>query len=211
MSNGGAVMRTKRNRRPLKCRLVLVRHATAEGDGRFQGQADVPLSPAGRRQLPTLCRKLRRYNITVAYASDLRRARVTAAFAARRLGVRLEVRFGLREMHFGKWQGLSWEQLLEQSPQSALRWAKQFPQGRIPGGERFAQFKARVRRELRAIAAANPAQSVLLVTHAGVIRVALASALGMPDRKLFRFAVDPCGLSVIDHFHDGLVVRCVND
>jgi broad specificity phosphatase PhoE len=161
--------------------------------------------------LPTLCRKLRRYKVTVAYASDLGRARLTAAFAARRLGVRLEVRPGLREMHFGKWQGLSWEQVLEQSPQFARRWAKQFPQGRVPGGERFAQFKARVRRELRAIAAANPAQSVLVVTHAGVIRVALANALGMPDRNLFRFAIDPCGLSVIDHFRHGVVVRCVND
>jgi broad specificity phosphatase PhoE len=211
MSNGGAVMRTRHKRQQPACRLVLVRHATAEGDGRFQGQADVPLSPAGRRQLPTLCRKLSRYKITVAYASDLCRARLTAAFAARRLGVRLEVRPGLREMHFGKWQGLSWEQVLEQSPQSARRWAKQFPQGRVPGGERFAQFKARIRRELRAIAAANPARSVLVVTHAGVIRVALASALAMPDRNLFRFAVDPCGLSVIDHFRHGVVVRCVND
>ena len=204
-------MRTSHNSQPPVCRLVLVRHATAEGDGRFQGQADVPLSSAGRRQLPTLCRKLRPYKITVAYASDLRRARWTAAFAARRLGVRLEIRAGLREMDFGKWQGLSWEQVVEQSSQFARRWVKQFPQGRIPGGERFAQFKARVRRELRAIAAANPAQSVLVVTHAGVIRVALAGALGMPDGNLFRFAVDPCGLSVLDHFRHGVVVRCVND
>jgi len=211
MNDGGAGVRTRHNRQQPSCRLVLVRHAKAEADGRFHGQADVPLSPLGRRQLPTLCRKLRRYKITVAYASDLRRARLTAAFAARRLGVGLEVRLGLREMHFGKWQGLSWEQVLEQSPQSARRWAKQFPQGRIPGGEGFAQFKARVRRELRAIAAANPAQSVLVVTHAGVIRVALASALGVPDKNLFRFAVDPCGLSVIEHFRRGLVVRCIND
>ena len=211
MSDGDVVMPTRHKRQPPACRLVLVRHAMAEGEGRFQGQADVPLSPAGRRQLPTLCRKLRPYKITVAYASDLRRARLTAAFAARRLGVGLEIRLALREMHFGKWQGLSWEQVLKQSPHSARRWARQFPQGPVPGGERFAQFKVRVRRELRAIAAANPAQSVLVVTHAGVIRVALASALGVPDRNLFRFSVDPCGLSVIDHFRHGLVVRCVND
>jgi len=33
----------------------------------------------------------------------------------------------------------------------------------------------------------------------------------MPDKNLFRFAVDPCGLSVIDRFRQGAVVRCVND
>jgi len=211
VSNGGAVMRTKSDRQRAVCRLVLVRHAMAEGEGRFQGQIDAQLLPEGRRQLPALCRKLSRYKISVAYASDLCRARLTAAFAARRLGVRLEIRPGLREIDFGRWQGLSWEQVLEQSPHLARLWAKQFPHGRVPGGERFSQFKRRIRRELRAIAAANPAQSVLVVTHAGVIRVALASALGMPDRNLFRFAVDPCGLSVIDHFRRGAVVRCVND
>jgi broad specificity phosphatase PhoE len=204
-------MRKRHDQEQPACRLVLVRHATAEGDGRFQGQADIRLLPEGRRQLPALSRKLRRYKITAAYASDLRRARLTAAFAARRLGVRLEIRAGLREIDFGRWQGLSWEQVLKQSPRFARLWAKQFPHRRVPGGERFMQFKRRIRRELRAIAAANPAQSVLVVTHAGVIRVALASALGMPDRNLFRFAVDPCGLSVIDHFRHGAVVRCVND
>jgi len=211
MSNGDAAMRKRHNRQQPVCRLVLVRHATAEGDGRFQGQADVELSPEGRRELPALWRKLRRYKITAAYASDLCRARVTAAFAARRLGVRLEIRVGLREIDFGRWQGLSWEQVREQSPQFARLWAKQFPHRRVPGGEGFVEFKTRIRRELRAIAVANPAQSVLVVTHAGVIRVALASALGMPDRNLFRFALDPCGLSVIDHFRHGAVVRCVND
>lgn len=193
------------------CRLVLVRHAAAEGEGRFQGQADARLSAEGRRQLPGLGRKLGGYKITIAYASDLRRARSTATFAARRLGVRLEIRRGLREIDFGRWQGLSWEQILEQSPRGARLWAKRFYDRRIPGGERFGQFKRRVRRELHAIAAANPAQSVLVVTHAGVIRVALAGALGMPDKNLFRLAVDPCGLSVIDHFPYGVVVRCVND
>ncbi len=209
MSNGGAVMRTRPDQPA--CRLVLVRHAAAEGEGRFQGQADAQLSAEGRRQLPALGRKLRRYKITIAYASDLRRARSTAAFAARRLGVRLEIRRGLREIDFGRWQGLCWEQILEQSPRLARLWAKRFYARRIPGGERFGQFKKRIQRELRAIAAANPAQNVLVVTHAGVIRVALAGALGMPDRNLFRLTVDPCGLSVVDHFRYGVVVRCVND
>ena len=211
MSNGGAAMRKRNDRQQAACRLVLVRHATAEGDGRFQGQIDAQLLPEGRRQLPALSRKLRPYKITVVYASDLCRARTTAAFAARRLGVRLEIRSGLREIHFGQWQGLSWEQVLAQFPQRARLWAKQFPHGRVPGGERFSQFKRRIGRELRAIAAANQTQSVLVVTHAGVIRVALAAALGMPDKNLFRLAVNPCGLSVIDLFRRGAVVRCVNE
>src|SRR5580700_8669033 len=83
------------------CRLVLVRHAIAEGDGRFQGQRNVPLTLEGRRQLRELVRKLSRYPIRAAYSSDLRRARATAEAAACEAGVKLEMRRGLREMHFG--------------------------------------------------------------------------------------------------------------
>jgi len=51
---------------------------------------------------------------------------------------------------------------------------------------------------------------VLVVTHAGVIRVALADALGMKDKNIFRLAQDPCALNVVQHFSDGVTVRCVN-
>jgi len=49
-----------------------------------------------------------------------------------------------------------------------------------------------------------------VVAHAGVIRIALASALGMPDRYLFRIAQDTGGVNVIDYFPDGAIVRCMN-
>jgi broad specificity phosphatase PhoE len=56
------------------CRAVLVRHAVAEGQGRFLGQRDAPLSVSGRRQLPGLVAKLAKYDLEAVYCSDLRRA-----------------------------------------------------------------------------------------------------------------------------------------
>jgi broad specificity phosphatase PhoE len=64
--------------------VVLVRHASAEGQGRFLGQRDAPLSALGRRQLPALVKKLRRYSVDAIYCSDLSRTRATAAAIARR-------------------------------------------------------------------------------------------------------------------------------
>jgi broad specificity phosphatase PhoE len=192
------------------CRLVLVRHAIAEGEGRFQGQRDVSLTLEGRRQLRELVRKLSRYPIRAVYSSDLRRARATAEAAAREAGVKLEMRRGLREMHFGCWQGMSWKQIAGRYPRLAVLWMKHFPRQPIPGAERFGEFVRRVRREMRDLVAANQGRCVLVVTHAGVIRVVLAHALGMRVRNLFRVALSPCAVNVIDYFRDCVLVWCVN-
>jgi broad specificity phosphatase PhoE len=56
----------------------------------------------------------------------------------------------------------------------------------------------------------NRGRCVVVVSHAGVTRIALARALGMPDRYLFRLAQGPCAINVIDYVRDGAVVSCVN-
>ncbi len=196
------------------CRLVWVRHAPSEGEGLLLGQRDVPLSAEGRRQLPRLVQKITRYRAQALYSSDLLRARATAAPISRRLGVEVEVRPGLREIDFGRWQGLSWTQITERFPRAARRWLKDFRRQPIPGGEDFFEFKRRVRRELLGVVAAHCGGCAIVVTHAGVIRIALASALGVPDRYLFRIAQDFGGVNVIDYFPEGApkgaIVRCVN-
>src|SRR5579863_4281907 len=82
------------------CRLLLVRHATAEGNGRFQGHLDVSLTSAGRRELRLLCEKCSRYQVRAVYSSDLRRARQTATAIAGKFGLKVEIRPELREIHF---------------------------------------------------------------------------------------------------------------
>jgi broad specificity phosphatase PhoE len=203
-------MASKRPEPVSVCTLVLVRHAASRGAGKFVGQQDEPLSATGRRQLKDLAGKLSRFRFHAIFASDLQRAIATARSAARRQKLAIQIRPGLREMHFGRWQGLSWKQIRGREPRAADRWLKHFASQSIPGAERFPRFKRRVKAELRAIAEANRGRCVLVVTHAGVIRVALADALGMKDQNIFRLALDPCGLNVLDDFTGGLTVRCVN-
>jgi broad specificity phosphatase PhoE len=187
-----------------------VRHAESRGAGKFVGQQDEPLSAEGRRQLKGLGRKLSRFRFHAVFASDLSRAIATARPAALRQKLQLQIRPGLREMHFGRWQGLSWEQIRRREPRAADRWLKHFASVSVPGAERFPRFKRRVKAELKAIVDANRGRCVLVVTHAGVIRVALAGALGIKDENIFRLAQDPCALNVVEYFADGLTVRCVN-
>jgi broad specificity phosphatase PhoE len=194
----------------LPCRVVLVRHASAEGQGRFLGQRDAPLSALGRRQLPALVKKLRRYSVDAIYCSDLSRTRATAAAIARRRGITPDVRPQLREMNFGRWEGLSWDEVVEQFPLIATRWLSGRSSPTVPGGEPMTRFKKRVTLELVRIVAAKPGRCVVVVTHAGVIRVAIGAALGMADRNLFRIAQPPGAVNVIDYFRGGVIVTCVN-
>jgi broad specificity phosphatase PhoE len=190
--------------------VVLVRHATAEGQGGFLGQRDAPLSAIGRRQLPALVDKLRAHAIEAIYCSDLSRTKTTAAAVARRRSVTLEIRPQLREMDFGRWEGLSWDDVVKQFPRTARRWLTERTYPSVPGGEPIRHFKKRVTEELKQIVATNPGRSVVVVTHAGVIRVALGTALGLDDRHLFRVAQPPCAVNVIDYFRGGVIVQCIN-
>jgi len=192
------------------CTLVLVRHAASRGAGSFVGQKDEPLSKVGRRQLEELDRKLSRFRFDAVFASDLTRALETARRAARRQNLEIQIRPGLREMHFGRWQGLSWKQLRKRETRATDLWTRNFPSQPIPGAELFQGFKTRVKSELKAIVNANRGRCVLVVTHAGVIRVALADALGMKDKNIFRLAQDPCALNVVEHFSEGVTVRLMN-
>jgi alpha-ribazole phosphatase len=195
---------------PSTCTLVLVRHAESRGVGKFVGQQDEPLSDEGRRQLKELARKLSRFRFHAIIASDLKRAIDTARPMALRQKLELQIRPGLREMHFGRWQGLTWGEVRARAPRAADRWMKHFASESIPGAEQFPHFKRRVKTELNAIVQANGGRCVLVVTHAGVIRVFLAHALGMRDENIFRLAAEPCGVSVLEDFAGSLRVRCVN-
>ena len=195
---------------PATCRIVLVRHATAIGNGSFQGQRDVALAAAGRRELSGLCERVSRYPVRAVYASDLLRARQTADAVARKLGLQVEVRPELREMHFGEWEGLTWKQISARCPKLAKTWLERFPHQSAPGGETLAQFRRRIGAAIGKIVAAHRGECALVVTHAGVTRFVLGSVLGLPAHNVFRLAQDPCAINVIDYLQDGAIVRCIN-
>lgn len=195
---------------PGVCRLLLVRHATAEGNGRFQGQRDTELTREGERELRLLCDKCSQHPVRAVYSSDLKRARQTADGVARKLGLPVNLEPALREMSFGKWEGLSWDQITMRHPRLARLWIARFPRQPIPGAERLSDFQRRIALAIRRIVAANRGQCALVITHAGVIRFTLGKALGLPARNLFRLAQDSCAVNVIDYFENSAVVRCIN-
>lgn len=201
---------TARAPRTATCRVLLVRHAVAEGNGRFHGHTDMPLAREARQQLRVLVPKLSRYSVDIVYSSDLERARATAKAVARSLDVEIVIRSDLREMDFGSWEGLSWQQIARRFPRLSSDWLARCPHQPIPGAERFERFKERVTCEIEDIIRANSGRCAAIITHGGVVRLTLARALGLSDRSLFRIAVDPASVSIVDYSDASAIVQMVN-
>jgi len=178
--------------------LLLIRHAETDMAGRFCGHSDPGLNERGRQQLAGLMNMLLRYAIRQVYTSDLRRAQQTADAIAKHFRAELHVRPGLREIHFGLWEGLSWNEIEVRDPIVAKNWAENYPNSIAPAGESFQQFQERVRREIAFLLAEVQEASVAVVTHAGFTRAVLTMLCGISEREAWNRTQDYGSVVVLD-------------
>ena len=81
---------------------------------------------------------------------------------------------------------------------------------RFPGGESFADLRARVLAAIVAIRERHAGEAAAVVAHGGVVRVVLADALGLADDAVFRLDQAYGGLSIVDWLGETPVVRAMN-
>jgi probable phosphoglycerate mutase len=163
--------------------LLLARHGETDWnrEGRWQGNADIPLNERGRAQAGELAERLRPFAPIRAFASDLRRAAETARIAALRLGLDPpELVAGLRERSYGVWEGRTKTECERDFPGAWALWlAGQPPEP--PGSEPRELSGARVAAALGSIALANDfgGRPAFVVSHGGVLRAFLLRAFGI--------------------------------
>lgn len=157
---------------------LAVRHAQSvwNAQGRVQGQADPPLSEAGRAQAAALADTLAGAGLEAVVASDLRRARETAEALAARLALPVETEPALRERDFGAWSGLTHAQIAARWPLAWARWRAGDPGLRPGGGESRRALAARVAAAMAALRARHGGRRLALVTHMGVLRALVPGA-----------------------------------
>lgn len=153
--------------------LIFVRHAETDMAGTFCGHSDPELNERGHAQLESLIDRLRGEQFHKIFTSDLTRARQTAHAISSYFGLEAIERPGLREIYFGEWEGLSWSEVESRNPAFAKRWVLAYPNLPAPAGETFSKFEARVRREAEFLLEQAAQFPLLVVTHAGFLRVAL--------------------------------------
>jgi broad specificity phosphatase PhoE len=153
-------------------RLILVRHGETEGQSsvRYYGVTDVPLSALGRAQAHAARARIPGETFEAVWASTLSRAWESARLIAPRHPVRIESDF--REIDFGRWEGLTREEIELADPDLHAEWQRKEPGFEFPGGESRSLFRDRVACGLRSLRGSG-VQSALVVAHKGVLRTLL--------------------------------------
>ena len=155
-------------------RLLLIRHAETDLAGTFCGSSDPTVNASGDLQIATLLQTLGVISDEppeVIYSSDLQRALTTAQRIATHFSARLCIDPHLREIDFGQWEAMRWEQIEQRDPIHAQQWLDEYPNQPAPCGEPTESFEDRVLKAFDTIASLHERSAV--VTHAGVLRVIL--------------------------------------
>lgn len=149
--------------------ILLVRHGETDGASsvRYFGSTDIDLSEEGRAHMRELAQSLASRRVDLWLASNLRRSWRSAAIVSRGAPIRIEP--DLREIHFGRWEGLTREEIAARDPVLYQDWQAGKAGFEFPGGEARADFQARVARVVQRLLAGRE-RFVAGVLHKGVIR-----------------------------------------
>jgi alpha-ribazole phosphatase len=182
-------------------RLLLVRHARIECGraGRLVGATDVPLDDFGQSQARALACRVARLAPSRCYCSPMKRCRQTALAIVP--GMTINFLDELREIDFGRWENRSFQEVAAEAPALVDRWAAFETDFAFPGGEGLGSFLRRVHAAAERMTH-DDSETVLAVTHGGVIRAMICHLLGLEPRQYVLFDVGYAATAVID-LHDG--------
>lgn len=166
--------------------LIFVRHGQSQANLEhvFAGHTDVPLTNVGLLQAENTARFLHDYPIERVYASDLLRAIQTAEPTARDHGLEVIPDREMREIYAGKWEGITFERLLEAYGKDYDAWIHDCGRAHPDGGESVVELSRRIYAEFDKIAEENRGRCVAIFSHATPIRLLCARWQGVPVEEL---------------------------
>ena len=155
-------------------RIIAIRHGETAWNRtrRIQGHTDIDLNDTGRTQAERAGVALHGETIAAIYSSDLQRAHHTALAIARYTlptDQPVQTHVGLRERHFGQFEGHTYEAIETQWPDAARRWKIREPGFAPAGGESPIEVMARVRATVDTLAEGHLGAQIVLVAHGGVM------------------------------------------
>jgi len=178
--------------------LYCIRHGQSEynAENRIQGQLDPDLSELGRSQAAAMATAVAELALDAIYASPQQRALNTARALAEQVDLPITTDLRLREIHVGKFQGHSWDEIGEKYPEDYARWCSGDPDFVVPGGESRRMLLQRGQEVLAEIRQRDH-QRVAVVSHGGLLMAGLKAVLGMPVER-YPFKLQNCSITRLD-------------
>jgi alpha-ribazole phosphatase len=174
--------------------ILFIRHAETDMAGMFCGHSNPPLNMRGRNQLSELLSTLNSESIDEIYASDLLRARETGETIAEARAIKCHLRPTLREVNFGRWEGLRWEEIEQRHGAHAQRWLAEYPNLAAPDGESVDDFERRVLVEVSSLTMRAKERGVAVVTHGGVLRTVMCRLCGFSEEEALELTRSYCSI-----------------
>lgn len=184
----------------MNTQLCVVRHGETNWNiqRRIQGQLDVPLNAHGQEQAQALAQYLRGESFAACYSSDLLRAQQTAQTLIAGTAWPLHFDAALRERHYGELQGLTAEEVAQQAPHASAYYVARDVHYAFATGESLHHFAQRVLQGVSRLARQHVGETLLLVTHGGVLDVLYRHATGRRLESARDFSVPNVGVNWLD-------------
>lgn len=193
-------------------RLILIRHGQTEwnADGRYQGQSNVALSDIGRTQAKFLAERFPVKHLDAIYASDLDRARETAECVGEKLGVLVRPEKAFRELSFGDWEGLTYQQITARWPEESHKLFTAPDELEIPNGETFQALQKRALSKINELCKEHVDQTIGIFAHGAINKTILAGLMHIPLHYLWSLRQDNTAVNILQ-LDDGYVtVELIN-
>ncbi|NJN16439.1 MAG: histidine phosphatase family protein [Oscillochloris sp.] len=198
----------------MRTSIWLVRHAQTQFnlERRYQSSSDSPITAYGERQMAALAARLRRIPFTEALISPTARTRAAAEMIlAGRSGVNIQVDPAWAETNHGRWEGLTYREVMARyGDEARARWTNGI-NGRPQGGESLADVAARVGAAWNQLRREPLGRRMLIVTHATPIQLVICACTGMPPNEHWRWRIDTTGITSIDLYGAGPIIRMINN
>jgi probable phosphoglycerate mutase len=184
-----------------RTQVIIVRHGQTEWNikGIRQGHLDSPLTGRGLAQAKALGQRLAREKFSALYSSDLGRAVETAKEIVSVTGHQIVTDARLRERHLGIFQGLNADEINARFPEERRLMRTSGPGYVIPGGESMIQQVERNVAFLDTLAVRHAGETIVVVTHGGVVSGFFRHTLAIPLDAPRRFEFVNAGLNVFAH------------
>jgi len=180
-------------------RLILIRHGETDYNSqkRYCGFSDPSLNNRGRRQSARLAESLKGWRIDKVYASDLKRTVQTAEIIFKSSIIEKIADF--REMNFGLFEGLRYEEIIKEHPKLYRDWINNPLKVKIPGGESLKDLNERVKQRLSFILSQHEGKTIAVVTHGGPIRIILCDTGKFTLATFWEIEQETGALNIIDY------------
>jgi alpha-ribazole phosphatase len=194
-------------------KLILVRHGetTGQSSTRYWGRTDVPLSETGLGQAEHLGECLKPERLDAIFVSQLRRASLTADTINAGHHAPIISCPELAEVDFGRLEGLTAAEIDARYPNFYRQWLSWETTLEFPGGESVAGFHERVSSFSQRLKTHGDGETVLVVAHAGTLRMLICHLLDLPLPNWRKMRLDLASRSVVELTPAGGVLTCLND